>query len=85
MIKLDELECGKNIPIDEEFKDHLNAAEICFDNIFTAYNYTIKQYNELIMAVSRKIPNESRHETALRYIREAEYLDSTVGSVKEIR
>ena len=30
------------------------------------------QYNELIMAVAQKRPNESRHETALRYIRKAE-------------
>jgi hypothetical protein len=29
-------------------------------------------YNELIMQVSRCSPGESRHETALRYIREAE-------------
>jgi hypothetical protein len=30
------------------------------------------KYMELIMAVGQKHPNESRHETALRYIREAE-------------
>jgi hypothetical protein len=30
------------------------------------------QYNELIMAVGNKYPGETRHETALRYIREAE-------------
>lgn len=29
-------------------------------------------YNELIMAVARKFPNETRHQTALRYIRQAE-------------
>ena len=29
-------------------------------------------YSELIYAVERKFPNETRHETALRYIREAE-------------
>ena len=29
-------------------------------------------YNELIMAVAKKFLNESRHETALRYIRERE-------------
>lgn len=27
-----------------------------------------EKYNELIYAVSRKCPSESRHETALRYI-----------------
>ena len=31
-----------------------------------------EKYNELLMAVGKKFPNESRHETALRYIREAE-------------
>lgn len=30
------------------------------------------KYNELIMAVERKFPNESRHTTALKYIRETE-------------
>lgn len=30
------------------------------------------RYQELIMAVSKKYPGETRHETALRYIRQAE-------------
>lgn len=30
------------------------------------------KYNELLMAVASKFPNETRHETALRYIRNAE-------------
>lgn len=30
------------------------------------------KYNDLIMSVARKFPNETRHETALRYILEAE-------------
>lgn len=30
------------------------------------------KYNELLFAVERKFPNETRHETALRYILEAE-------------
>ena len=33
---------------------------------------TIEKYHELIMAVARKFPNETRHETALRYIRQME-------------
>jgi hypothetical protein len=32
----------------------------------------ISKYNELIMTVASKFPNETRHETALRYINEAE-------------
>jgi hypothetical protein len=31
-----------------------------------------QRYNELIMAVESKEPNETRHETALRYITERE-------------
>ena len=30
------------------------------------------RYNELLLAVSNKHPGETRHETALRYIRECE-------------
>ncbi len=30
------------------------------------------QYNELLFAVARKFPGETRHQTALRYIHEAE-------------
>lgn len=31
-----------------------------------------EKYNELLFAVANKYPNESRHETALRYIKERE-------------
>ena len=31
-----------------------------------------EKYNELLFSVVNKYPNETRHETALRYIREAE-------------
>lgn len=31
-----------------------------------------EKYNELIMSVERKFPGETRHETALRYIRRME-------------
>ena len=34
--------------------------------------FGMDKYNELIMAVETKYPEETRHETALRYIREAE-------------
>ena len=37
-------------------------------------------YDELIYAVGEKWPGESRHETALRYIRQAETRDSGVPS-----
>lgn len=41
------------------------------DNGGSEYNYE-KLYNELIYAVGKVFPGESRHETALRYIRKAE-------------
>lgn len=36
------------------------------------FSGTAEKYNELIMAVGNKFPGESRHETALRYIRRME-------------
>ena len=38
------------------------------------------KYHELIMEVQNKYPDESRHETALRYIRERENKPSEYGS-----
>lgn len=35
-----------------------------------------RKYNELIYNVCNKFPNETRHETALRYIKNAETLSS---------
>jgi hypothetical protein len=40
-------------------------------------------YQELLYAVARKFPGETRHQTALRYIREAEKTVTTAGSAKE--
>jgi hypothetical protein len=44
-----------------------------------------KKYNELIMAVSLKFPNETRHDTALRFIRERDMPpnDSVANQAKE--
>lgn len=46
------------------------------DKIIKAWNTRAdpkqEKYQELIMAVERKHPNETRHETALRFITEAE-------------
>ena len=44
-----------------------------------------KRYEELLYAVSCKYPNESRHETALRYIQERENREVACGSPKESR
>jgi hypothetical protein len=40
-------------------------------------------YNELIMAVQAKHANETRHQTALRYIREREEMRSITASVRD--
>jgi uncharacterized coiled-coil DUF342 family protein len=39
-----------------------------------------QRYDELILAVARMYPNESRHETALRYIQRAEHITGGCAS-----
>lgn len=39
-------------------------------------------YSELVMAVARKFPDETRHQTALRYIRETEARANEPGEPK---
>lgn len=47
-------------------------------------NDTTEKYNELLYAVATVHPGETRHETALRYIREAEKpVELSVGSYGE--
>ena len=41
-------------------------------------------YGELLMAVQSKFPGETRHETALRYIRAQEHGRTRVGSAKVV-
>lgn len=43
------------------------------------------RYEELIMAVGNKYPNETRHETALRYIRQAETQDDAPCEQEDIK
>ena len=40
-----------------------------------------RKYEELLMMVARKFPNESRHETALRYIRQMEEPKTTAAKL----
>ena len=47
--------------------------------VLAAAKETQEKYNELLYGVSIKHPNETRHETALRYIRQAEYPQNTVA------
>ena len=53
--------------IRESLRDQLSGQALGWCN-----GYTAKKYNEILYAVARKFPGESRHETALRYIRQAE-------------
>ena len=43
----------------------------------------VQKYEELLYAVHRKFPDETRHQTALRYIKTAESPSYTNASVKE--
>lgn len=67
---------------------------ITLDNLLNAYGISpalkdaVKQmeakYNELIYAVGKKFTGETRHETALRYIRQSEaVIDSPQKEVKQ--
>jgi len=61
-----ELGCGVNILADE-FEGSEHVAQLESDN-----EGMRERYYELILAVGTKCPDETRHETALRYIFEAE-------------
>jgi len=56
---------------DKEKLTIVSPQEASMINAESARNFE-KAYHELIFAVERKFPDETRHETALRYIREAE-------------
>lgn len=42
-------------------------------------------YHELLYCVGNKHPDETRHQTALRYLRNAERIDDTTGEAKQDR
>ncbi|MDQ3273777.1 MAG: hypothetical protein M3Q39_01775, partial [Actinomycetota bacterium] len=50
----------------EKFSDRVHAA------LQSRAKVAEDHYSELLLAVANKYPGESRHETALRYIRERE-------------
>lgn len=50
----------------------------------SALSILTRRYEELIMAVENKNPDESRHETALRLIKEGQKSNGECGSIKEI-
>lgn len=64
--------CEKQIKRIAELEEDLKCAWSSARAIDNARMADRKAYEELIYAVERKFPNETRHETALRYIRQAE-------------
>ena len=42
-----------------------------------------QQYYELLYSVEQKFPNETRHQTALRYIQQAEQFSKCSGVAKQ--
>ena len=50
-----------------------------YDELKARYDDLSKRYYELIMEVGNKYPGETRHETALRYIKEREDLSDVTA------
>lgn len=74
--------CGSSLCKDPDSKE-------CSDNCIMRHQTRIHElehnYYELIYAVGNKYPNETRHETALRYIRSAEAVLVEDGATMEAR
>lgn len=51
---------------------------------YREYERVNRLYQELLYAVARKFPDETRHETALRYIRERETHDTGTASENKL-
>jgi hypothetical protein len=72
-ITLDEQLCDfKQVLIEKADYPGADAVNKCRDIIKSHKPDTNKLYHELLYSVASKYPGESRHETALRYIRQAE-------------
>lgn len=64
---------GQNWLDVEKFLDDLPPADV------------VQKYEELLYAVHRKFPDETRHQTALRYIKTAESPSYTNAAMNEIK
>jgi hypothetical protein len=75
---------GYSVPADHDGKLSNGVTPQCglCQSHINAANESIGLHNELIFAVARKFPCETRHETALRYIRQAESV-ATSGPVSK--
>lgn len=66
--------CDENAALEKSL-DELHGAKFsdrCYNALKSRVEAAEAAHNELIMAVVRKWPDETRHQTALRYIREVE-------------
>ena len=71
-------------PMDEEVIDILRGKIADLERQRDELKADAERYQELLYAVQRKFPNESRHETALRYIKHAE-APSYSNAAKELK
>lgn len=73
-----------------EERKHITDGHKCWCNPKVVYVPPKKasgiraKYNELIMSVGNKYPNETRHQTALRYILQAEN-NTRTGSENKLK
>ena len=79
----------------EPFAFHHDEEGLSYSNHYTGtvplYRHPIppddvvQKYEELLYAVHRKFPDETRHQTALRYIKTAESPSYTNAAMKEMK
>lgn len=71
----------------QEKDDHKYFFEVINLKIYKNVEHEIEElkqkYNELLYAVGNKYPNESRHQTAFKYIRQAETISYSTAKEKK--
>lgn len=67
----------------EGYNQAINYCTLATVGMLLSSKSIIKKYNELIMSVGNKYKNETRHQTALRYIKQAEEVNE-LSSCKAI-
>lgn len=74
------IECPHDTPTWESYKEKWKQ----FAERINLHYDQLEKYNELIMTVARKFPDETRHQTALRYIQEAEQGDPIASAQTKV-
>jgi hypothetical protein len=64
---------------------HQQAVLAALDAALAEPDAIAAKYNELLMAVAQKHPDETRHETALRYITQAENQSNAPDRAQEVK